>query len=86
MQFERPEAETWGSPQLATAVVEYVAVVGRGIDVFEGFSKDQMNRRLGILAASVAAILLFGALPSRAMSRHWRIVCSWDRGTIQRGR
>jgi hypothetical protein len=58
LQFEQPEAKRWGSPQLETAVIDYVAAVGRGIDVFEGFSRDQMTRRGGFLAACLAIVLV----------------------------
>ena len=49
LQFEKPEAAKWGSVQLETAVIDYVADVGRGINVFDGFSKEQMIRRGTIL-------------------------------------
>ena len=62
LQFEQPEAHAWGSPQLATAVVEYVAAAGRGIDVFDGFSRTQMTRRLGLLGVGVAAAMLTTAI------------------------
>ncbi|HEX5106498.1 MAG TPA: hypothetical protein VFV87_21915 [Pirellulaceae bacterium] len=58
LQFEGPEAKRWGSPQLESAVIEYVAAVGRGINVFEGFSREQMLRRGGLLAASLAVVLI----------------------------
>jgi hypothetical protein len=58
IQFEAPEATTWGSPQLESAVIDYVASVGRGINVFEGFSRQQMLRRGGLLAISLLAILI----------------------------
>jgi hypothetical protein len=58
LQFESPEARKWGSPQLETAVIDYVASVGRGINVFEGFSRDQMRRRAGLLAASLVVVLI----------------------------
>jgi hypothetical protein len=62
LQFEQPEAHTWGSPQLATAVVEYVAATGRGINVYGGFSRRQMMRRLGLLGVGLAAALLTAAI------------------------
>ena len=58
LQFEGPEAATWGSPQLESAVIEYVASVGRGINVFEGFSRRQMVRRGGFLAISLLAVVI----------------------------
>ena len=56
MQFEAPDAAKWGSPQLESAVIDYVASVGRGINVFEGFSREQMWRRGGLLALSLVAV------------------------------
>ena len=58
IQFEAPEAAAWGSPQLESAVIDYVASVGRGINVFEGFSRQQMLRRGALLAISLLAILI----------------------------
>jgi hypothetical protein len=58
LQFEEPQAAAWGSPQLETAVIDYVSAVGTGINVFEGFSGQQMIRRLGVLAVCGAAVLI----------------------------
>jgi hypothetical protein len=55
LQFESAEAPAWGSVQLETAVIDYVAAVGRGINVFEGFNRDQMLRRGGTLAITLLA-------------------------------
>ncbi len=53
IQFESPEAATWGSRQLETAVIDYVAQIGRALNVFEGFSREQILRRGAILLATV---------------------------------
>lgn len=58
LQFESPEATRWGSSQLESAVIDYVASVGRGINVFEGFSRQQMLRRGGLLVASLAMVAI----------------------------
>jgi hypothetical protein len=58
IQFEEPEAARWGSPQLESAVIDYVASVGRGINVFEGFSREQMWRRGGLLTLSLLAVVI----------------------------
>ena len=58
LQFEGPDAPRWGSPQLESAVIDYVASVGRGINVFEGFSRQQMLRRGAILAVSLLVVVL----------------------------
>jgi hypothetical protein len=60
LQFELPEATRWGSPRLAGAVIDYVAAVGPGINVFAGFSREQMTRR-GVLLGTTALVLLLGA-------------------------
>ncbi len=58
LQFESPDAARWGSSQLEGAVIEYVANLGSGLDVFAGFSRSQMARRAG--AATVSAALVVG--------------------------
>jgi hypothetical protein len=60
LQFESTEAARWGSPRLAGAVIDYVAAVGPGINVFAGFSREQMTRR-GVLLGVTALLLLVGA-------------------------
>lgn len=52
LQFE--EGKATGSPQLQSAVIEYVSQLNRDIDVFAGFDASPLKRRL----ASVAAMLL----------------------------
>jgi hypothetical protein len=69
LQFERPEAAKWGSVQLETAVIDYVADVGRGINVFQGFSREQMIRRATTLGVTAAVVLLAAAIfPSYAIA------------------
>lgn len=73
IQFEGDVHGAWGSRQLETAVIEYVAQLGKDIDVYQGLNREQLNRRLttaGILAAVVviAAIIFpghFGAFLNR---------------------
>lgn len=62
IQFESPEAARWGSSQLEGAVIDYVAAVGRGIDVFEGFSRVQMTRRGLVLAITGVTLLVLAGL------------------------
>lgn len=62
LQFESPEASRWGSPELENAVIDYVAQLDRGLDVFKGLSHEQLWRRLGILTATVAVAAAFVAL------------------------
>jgi hypothetical protein len=61
LQFESPNAATWGSLQLENAVIDYVANVGSGLNVFEGFNREQMVRRATIFGVS-AAVLALAAL------------------------
>lgn len=52
LQFD--EGKATGSPQLQSAVIEYVSQLNRDIDVFAGFDASPLKRRL----VSVAAMLL----------------------------
>jgi hypothetical protein len=61
LQFEQPQAAGWGSRQLSSAVVDFVAA-RRGINVFAGFSQVQMVRRLGILAFCATSTLIAAVL------------------------
>lgn len=56
LQFESPDAVAWGSPQLEHAVIDYVAKAGRAINVFDGFSIEQMVRRVLILSITVGTL------------------------------
>lgn len=62
MQFEGRPDEGWGSAQLSSAVIDYVAAVGKSINVFDGFSATVMQRRLGLLGGCLLALLLLGAV------------------------
>lgn len=56
LQFESPDAAGWGSRQLEDAVIERVAEMSRDLDVFEGFSREQMARRMLLLLTTAAVI------------------------------
>ena len=56
LQFDSPSASSWGSSQLETAVIDYVAEFGQGLDIFAGFNDTVLRRRLIALAATVALI------------------------------
>ena len=62
LQFESPQASRWGSQQLEGAVIDYVAQVGRGINVFDGFSAADLWRRGGLLAGTALAALVVTAI------------------------
>ena len=55
LQFESPQATRWGSEQLEGAVIDYVAQVGRGINVFDGFSAADLWRRGALLSVTLLA-------------------------------
>jgi hypothetical protein len=62
LQFESPEAATWGSPQLEKAVVINVAERSSKIDVMEGLPIDDLKRRVivcGVVLAIAASAVLF---------------------------
>jgi len=64
LQFDRPPATAWGSPQLETAVIDDVAQRERRTDFFAGESWRPLARRVALLAAGAAAAgLAAGAFP-----------------------
>ncbi len=65
LQFETPAARNWGSPRLETAVVDYVAEFGKSWNVFDGFPRRDVSRRMTLLFGSVLALGLFVALAPR---------------------
>tara|TARA_R110002072_G_scaffold155657_2_gene306006 strand:+ start:13972 stop:15714 length:1743 start_codon:yes stop_codon:yes gene_type:complete len=54
LQFERPEAASWGSTQLESAVITQVAELAPQLKVFDGISFAEFKRRMIILAVTVA--------------------------------
>ncbi len=72
LQFEQPEAARWGSVNLEKAVVEYVADFSRGLNVWEGFSREQLIRR-GAVFSVTALLVVAGAL---LFSRHFMVFLS----------
>ncbi len=71
LQFESPQAKTWGSSRLADAVIDYVAEFSPSLNVFEGFSYQPLPKRV---LALVATLLMVGgavaAFPGHA-SAFW---------------
>src|SRR5204863_8440263 len=43
IQFEDDVEGRWGSRELETAVIDYVAELGPGMDVYQGFDRAQLN-------------------------------------------
>jgi hypothetical protein len=62
LQFEGADAERWGSTQLRSAVIDYVADFGKGLNVLEGFSARDLVRRLSVFAVVLLAVGLFSVL------------------------
>jgi len=54
MQFESPEAKTWGSERLEDAVIVDVADRSPRLNVMRGLSAAERNRRLALLAGTAA--------------------------------
>ncbi|MCC9609518.1 hypothetical protein LOC68_04815 [Blastopirellula sp. JC732] len=66
LQFESPEATKWGSAELESAVIDYVAELGGDIDVFDGFDSSPLRRRM-----TWAAVILVFAIGTAALApRH----------------
>jgi hypothetical protein len=60
LQFERPEAREWGSPQLEDQVIDYTADIGTRLDVRHDVPRKDLNRRAMMLAAM--AVLFAGLM------------------------
>jgi hypothetical protein len=58
LQFESPEASTWGSVQLESAVITQVAELTPQLKVFEGISFGDFKRRMITLAVVVIVPVL----------------------------
>jgi len=54
IQFEQPDAKTWGSTQLEEAVIDSVAGRAPRINVMRGLSRKPRNRRLALLVLTAA--------------------------------
>jgi len=52
LQFEEPGAEDWGSAELQDAVKDNVAEMSKGLDVFEGYSADDLGKRVAAFLVS----------------------------------
>jgi hypothetical protein len=75
LQFESAAAQSWGSPRLTSAVIDYVADFTPGLNVFEGFTYEQLPKRfagvLGTLLVIVVAAALFPNHVSAFWNRFW---------------
>ncbi len=56
LQFQETEANTWGSSQLESAVIDYVEDFTPSLDVFEGFTYRRFKRRLGWVMGTVLTL------------------------------
>lgn len=59
LQFQDRDAPRWGSPQLETAVIDYVEEFSPSLDVFEGFSYRRFKRRMAWLAGTLLVLVGF---------------------------
>ena len=62
LEFEWPEAPTWGSVQLEEAVIEQVAVQGSRFRIMENLPRRELRRRTKVLVAAVAVWVVLVAL------------------------
>jgi hypothetical protein len=62
LQFERPEAQRWGSVQLEEQVIDYTSQVGTHLDVRHDISKGDLNRRAATLALSAMVLAVIAWL------------------------
>ena len=67
LQFESPQARSWGSAELEEAVVDYVAEFGNGLKVKRGLAGTDVRRTVLALAATAGALgLAAGLFPDHA--------------------
>ena len=57
LQFESPEAAGWGSLALEDAVIKNVQGISSSLNVFHGFSYQQIKRRFGVLMMTAVVVL-----------------------------
>lgn len=62
IQFEKPEAASWGSTQLESAVITQVAELTPDLKVFDGLSFADFKRRMIILTVAIAVPTLASGL------------------------
>ena len=67
LEFERPEARTWGSVQLEEQVIQQTAELTRDMDVTAGMKNDKLHRRTTTLLITAAAVAVaVGLFPDYA--------------------
>ena len=66
LEFESPQAPSWGSTRLSAAVVDYVAEFSPGLNVFQGFRWKPLPQ----LATASAFAVLLGVVLSAAYPAH----------------
>ena len=69
LQFENDQSHAWGSAQLEDAVIERVAEIGRGLNVFDGVSYETLARRAILLLVTVVlSVAVIAVAPSYVTS------------------
>lgn len=74
LQFESATATTaaaWGSPRLTSAVIDYVAEFSPSLDVFQGFTYEQLPRRLKMLGAALLVALITAVVLPAEVGAFW---------------
>lgn len=71
LQFESPAAQNWGSPRLASAVIDYVAEFSPGLNVFEGFTYDPLPKRVAAVCVALLAFTLTSVMFPGHVSAFW---------------
>ncbi len=83
LEFERPEAPTWGSVQLEEQVIQQTAVMTQDMDVAEGLKQDNLRRRMTTMLFTAAAVAVAaGLFPNYA--RVFSTACCWAEATTPR--
>ena len=78
LQFESPEAGQWGSRQLETAVIDYVAEFGQNWNFMEGVPTEPLKRRGAILAAFLVVTMVWIFVWPQHASRFLQRLCLAD--------
>jgi hypothetical protein len=60
LQFEDKSAAGWGSPELQSAVVDYVSDFSQGLNVFAGLDRSKFTRRAAWLSAVALVLIALG--------------------------
>ncbi len=71
LEFESPQAATWGSSRLTNAVVDYVAEFSPGLNVFEGFRWRPLPQLVGATVFALLTAVAFAIVCPGHASAFW---------------